>query len=102
MKIPEAIAEAFKNYYYNCSIQKLKKWDKDADLRRFWKAAKEHCTCFEAIAGTFWLTWKRPRIVTRHDPSNWWLAKVVKRYRKGKWIDVIKEDKWIDAIRTVR
>jgi hypothetical protein len=91
-KLTNKLKEAFKRYYRNRNRMRNKeegfKWNKDADLDNIFNSLPAKCVYIQASAGTFWLTWKHPKIQTMHKESNWWTMKVLARYDKKtkKWI----------------
>jgi hypothetical protein len=62
------------------------KWDKSADLQNIFSQLPKNCVSCEAIAGTFFMTWRRPRIQTEHSETNYWACKIRLLKVKGKWV----------------
>lgn len=91
MKLSRKVKAGFKRYYRNRKNMKHESWDKEADLKAIFGALPKNCVHRQASAGTFWLTWKRPRIQTVHSEHNWWTCKVLTRLKKGKWVKVTKD-----------
>ena len=89
MNLSPKLKAAIKRYYDNRGRQRRTgiTWDKMADLKNICASRPKNCTRVEACAGTFWLTWKRPRIVTIHDENNYWTCKVYARKVKGEWVN---------------
>ena len=79
MKLPMKLKQAMKTYYANREQQCEKKWDKQKDLNAIFDARPKNCTRIQAVAGTFWLDWQRPRLQTTHDETNYWTCKVLWR-----------------------
>jgi len=92
--ISKKLREAMKQYFRNRKNQKEVKWDKQADLQGITDALPKNCTNAQYTAGTFWLTWKSPRIQTTHSEKNYWCGKILALWdRKGKeWVKV--SDMW--------
>jgi hypothetical protein len=86
IRLSKKLREAFRRYYHNWRHQKTVKWDKQADFENIENLLPKNCVWLQAIAGTFWLTWRRPRIQTTHDEKNYWCCKILARLRKGKWV----------------
>ena len=82
VKLTLKLKRAFKKYYTNRKNCKKIKWDKMADLNNIKEALPYNCVYFKAIAGTFWLTWKNPRVQTTHNNKNYWTGKVLAKYDK--------------------
>jgi hypothetical protein len=91
MKLPKKLRLAMKQYYENRKMQDQKKWDKQADLQNIIDALPKNCTYFQACAGTFWITWKRPRIQTQHNEQNYWRCKLLSRKQNGEWVKVTRK-----------
>lgn len=88
MKVSKKLRTAFKQYYDNRNRQSEVKWDKQADLENIERSLPKRCMCFQATAGTFWLTWSSPKIQTTHSEGNYWCGKVLARFNR-------KERRWI-------
>ncbi len=91
MKISRKLRAAFKRYYGNRKKQADQKWDKQGDIDNISSTLPKGCH-LQACAGTFWLTWQRPRIQTVHSEKNYWTGKVRATKAKGKW--KIKDKVW--------
>jgi len=102
MRIPKKVVAAMRQYYQNRRLSKEwvgsnhesgKPWDKAADLKAIENALPKNCCYFEACVGTFWLTWRRPRIQTVHSEKNYWTGKVLARFdpKKRAWVKVTKD-----------
>lgn len=85
MQLSKKARKAFRRYYRNRRNQKIVEWDKQTDLTLIHNSLTKNCVRMQASAGTFWLTWKTPRIQTTHSESNYWCCKVLARYCCGKW-----------------
>ncbi len=91
MKLSKKVRAAFRKYYLNRKEMNHRFWDKQADLETIFCALPKNCIYRQAIAGTFWLTWKSPRIQTVHSENNWWTCKVLNRLKNGKWVKATKD-----------
>lgn len=90
MTISKKLKAAMRAYYQHRKNQKNGKWNKQADLDAITAALPKNCVFAQYSAGTFWLTWERPRIQTTHSEKNYWCCKVLARWNKKKkdWITV--------------
>jgi hypothetical protein len=88
MKIPTKVVALMKTYYDHYRAQNTTPWDKQADLKNIFdaaKAASPRATYIQAMAGTFWITWGHVGIQTTHCENNYWTGKVMARLdRKNK------------------
>lgn len=91
MKLPKKLRLAMKQYYSN--RKQGKGWDKQADLKNIVDTLPKNCTDFQACAGTFWITWKRPRIQTQHNEQNYWRCKLLCRKQGKEWVRVIERSR---------
>ena len=80
MKIPRNVIDAMRRYYENWKQQAEKKWDKLSDLKNIQASLPKNCYYFQAMAGTFWLSWKHPKIQTTHNDKNYWCGKILARW----------------------
>ena len=86
VKLSKQTRAAFKRYYDNRRDQGATGvWNKEADLDNIFDSLPKNCIYYQACAGTFWLTWKRPAVQTTHDEVNYWCCKVLSRRKKGVW-----------------
>ena len=76
IKLSKKTRAAFKQYYTNRKAQNRRQWDKRVDIQNIFRSLPKNCVYMEACAGTFFFTWGRPRIMTRHDRKNYWCSKI--------------------------
>lgn len=84
------IKQAMRNYYLHRKAQEKVKWDKDGDLAALSAALHKSpfYTFLQACVGTFWVTWGKANVQTRHDEKNYWIGRLVGRKVEGKWVEV--------------
>jgi len=82
---------AMRNYYRHRKNQDKIKWDKQADLKEFEKAAPKSVVYMEASAGLFLIWWK-DGVQTTHNAHNYWRDSVATRTNKKSGVCVQYRD----------
>jgi len=95
MKLPPKVKAAIKRYFDNRNVMRFhgQPWDKKADLDNLMAILMKTKGFgnLQAVAGTFWISWKNG-IQTTHSEKNYWTCKVLsRRNKKGIFVSVDKE-----------